>query len=94
VVLPAIGAASLMFQTSNQSLLLMLSDFDYHGRLQGLVMLGFSGFGIAALPLGILADAIGLRPTLAGMGLISAAIVGWAALAGRREPAFVERDIG
>jgi hypothetical protein len=94
VVLPAVGAASLMFQTSNQSLLLMLSDFDYHGRLQGLVMLGFSGFGIAALPLGILADAIGLRPTLAGMGLVSAMIVGWAALAGRREPAFVERDIG
>ena len=31
-------------------------------------MLSFGAFGIAALPLGVLADAIGLRQTLAGMG--------------------------
>ncbi len=94
-VLPFIGAASILFQTSNQSLLLMLSDFDYHGRLQGVVMLGFSGFGIAALPLGILADAIGLRPTLVMMGLLSAAIVGWTGLRGREDRALLAaRDLG
>ena len=32
------------------------------------MMLSFSGFGMAALPLGALADAIGLRETLALMG--------------------------
>ncbi len=94
-VLPFIGAASILFQTSNQSLLLMLSDFDYHGRLQGVVMLGFSGFGIAALPLGILADAIGLRPTLVMMGLFSAAIVGWTGMRGREDRALLAaRDLG
>ncbi len=31
-------------------------------------MLGFSGFGIVALPLGMLADAAGLRQTLVLMG--------------------------
>jgi hypothetical protein len=31
-------------------------------------MLGYSLFGIVALPLGICADVFGLRPTLAGMG--------------------------
>jgi len=59
---------SLAFQSMLQTLLLDLSDFDYHGRIQSLVMLGFSGFGIAALPLGLLADAIGLRTTFVIMG--------------------------
>jgi MFS family permease len=63
-----IGGAGLAFQTTNQALLLALSDFEYHGRLQGLVALGFSGFGIAALPLGVLADTITLRLTLVLMG--------------------------
>ena len=69
VALAAIGGMSLAFQTSNQALLFSLAQFDFHGRIQGLVMLGFSGFGIAALPLGLVADAVGLRPTLAAMGL-------------------------
>jgi MFS family permease len=68
VALFVIGGAMLAFQTSNQSLLLSLSDMEYHGRIQGLIMLSFGAFGIAALPLGLLADAVGLRWTLAGMG--------------------------
>jgi MFS family permease len=68
VILPVVGGAGLTFQTTNQSLLLELAEFEYHGRIQGLVMLGFSGFGIAALPLGVLADAIGLRTTFVLMG--------------------------
>lgn len=68
VVLAFTGGMSLTYQTMTNSLLLNLSDFDYHGRIQSLVMLGFSGFGIAALPLGALADAIGLRTTFMLMG--------------------------
>ena len=68
IVLAFTGAMSLAFQSMLQTLLLDLSDFDYHGRIQSLVMLGFSGFGIAALPLGLLADAIGLRTTFVIMG--------------------------
>ena len=33
-------------------------------------MLSFSAFGLAALPFGIIADAVGLRETMAGMGVI------------------------
>jgi MFS family permease len=69
LVIAFTGGMSLAFQTMIQALLLELSDFDYHGRIQSLVMLGFSGFGIAALPLGILADTIGLRSTFVFMGL-------------------------
>jgi predicted MFS family arabinose efflux permease len=68
VVVFFVGAAASGFQTMNSSLVLALSDFEFHGRVQSLMMLSFSGFGMAALPLGRLADAIGLRPTLALMG--------------------------
>jgi MFS family permease len=75
-VLVAIGGASLAFQTTVNSLLLARSDLEYHGRVQSLIMLGFSGFGIIALPLGVLADAVGLRATLVGMGVVALAAVG------------------
>jgi len=95
LVLFGIGASALLFQTANQSLLLMLSDFEYHGRLQGLVMLSFSGFGIAALPLGILADAIGIRQTLGLMGIAAFAIVAFVGVRGRgRSMIPVARDFG
>ncbi len=69
VALAFIGASGLMFQTSTQTLLLRISALEYHGRLQSMVILGFSGFGLMALPLGVLADAVTLRVTLAAMGM-------------------------
>lgn len=68
VALAAIGAAGLVFQTSTQALMLRISALEYHGRLQSFVILGFSGFGLAALPLGLLADATSLRSVLTGTG--------------------------
>jgi MFS family permease len=64
-----IGAAVLAFQTTNQSLLIARSDMEYHGRIQGMLMLSWGAFGVAALPLGLLADAVGLRWVLGGMAL-------------------------
>jgi predicted MFS family arabinose efflux permease len=57
----------------NNSLVLGLSDLEFHGRIQSLMMLSFSGFGMAALPLGMLADAIGLRATFVAMGVATVA---------------------
>jgi MFS family permease len=74
VALVAVGASGLVFQTTTQSLMLALSDVDYHGRMQSMVVLGFSGFGLAALPLGLLADAITLEATLAVMGIFVIAV--------------------
>ena len=70
VALAAVGAAGLVFQTTTQSLMLALSDTEYHGRMQSMVVLGFSGFGLAALPLGALADAVTLELTLVAMGAV------------------------
>jgi MFS family permease len=95
VVMPFIGAGGILFQTSNQSLVLILSDLDYHGRMVGLLQIGFSAFGIAALPLGMLADEIGLRPTLVGMGVATALIVVTAAVLGAKDRGMLSgRDIG
>jgi MFS family permease len=96
VVLLAVGGANLAFQTANQSLLLGLSDMGYHGRIQGLVMMSFGAFGIAALPLGALADAIGLRWTFGGMGVVVLVVMALFALTtrGRLTQADRLRDIG
>jgi len=82
------GAASSAYQSLNNALILGSSDPTYHGRLQSLMMLGFSGFGLAALPLGALADAIGIRTTFAGMGVAVVLVMVLYGLAqtGRRDP--------
>ncbi len=76
VTLAAVGAAGLVFQTTTQSLMLALSDTEYHGRMQSMVVLGFSGFGLAALPLGALADAVTLELTLVAMGAVVILVTG------------------
>jgi MFS family permease len=96
VVLFLVGAAMLAFQTTNQSMLIALSDMEYHGRVQGLIMLSYGAFGIAALPLGLLADVVGLRWTLTGMGVGVVLFVALFALSSRRRVTTANRlrDLG
>ena len=70
-----VGAATAGFQSMNATLALSLSDADYHGRIQSIMSFGFSLFGLVSYPLGVLADAVGLRPTLIGMGVGVAVLV-------------------
>lgn len=69
-----LGASTAGFQSMNGTMALSAADPSLHGRVQSLLGLGFSAFGLASLPLGILADAIGLRVTLAMMGAVVIAI--------------------
>lgn len=69
--LVVIGGCVSAFQAMNNTLVITESDPAYHGRVQSLLMLSFSGFGLAALPLGVIADEVGLRATMAGMGLVA-----------------------
>ncbi len=84
LVVAGVGAASAGFQAMNNSLVLTLSELEYHGRVQSLMMLSFSGFGMAALPLGALADRVGLRETMAGMGAAVIAAMGVYVVISRR----------
>lgn len=95
IVLAFTGGMSLLFQTTTNSLLLNLSAFEYHGRIQSIVMLGFSGFGIAALPLGALADLISLRATLVLMGAgVLAAMTVFASARRRHRDLELARSLG
>ena len=63
-----IGAGSTTFQTISNTLALRDADDAFQGRVQSILQLGFAGFGMAALPLGLLAESIGLQNTLVFMG--------------------------
>lgn len=76
VVTIFVGAGATGYQSLSNTLALGLSDEEHRGRVQSLLMLSFAGFGIAALPLGLLAEAIGLRPAVVLMGTVSLAAGG------------------
>ena len=86
-VMAVVGATSSVFQALNNSLLLTSTPIEYHGRVQSLLMLSFSGFAIAALPIGIIADAVGIRATLVGLGILVLAVMAVARMAEPRRPA-------
>ena len=67
------GAFGSAFQSLNNALTMTLADQAYYGRIQAIVGLNWSLYGILALPLGMVADAIGIRPTLALMSVIALA---------------------
>ncbi len=68
VVIAIAGAGTTTFQSLSNSIALGWSTDAYQGRVQSLMMLAFAAFGIAARPLGQLAERIGLGATLVWMG--------------------------
>ena len=84
-IMVVVGATSAAFQSLNNSLVLTNSPVEYHGRVQSLLMLSFSGFGLAALPLGLIADAVGLRETLVAMGVLVLVVSIASVVIGRRQ---------
>ena len=66
------GAAATTYQSLSNTLALALTHDGIEGRVQSMLMLSFAGFGIAARPLGAVAEIIGLRPTMVLMGSVTA----------------------
>ncbi len=75
LVIVGVGASTSAFQALNNSLILSIASVEYHGRVQSLIMLSFTGFGLAALPLGMAADAFGLRHTMSAMAIAVLAVM-------------------
>ena len=71
LVTAGIGMMTNGYQSLSNTLALGMADEAHQGRVQSLMQLSFAGFGMAAAPLGILAEAIGLRPTLGVMGAVA-----------------------
>jgi MFS family permease len=76
----AIGATFLAgigtggFQSLNATVIVRATEPAYFGRVFSLTMLAFAGFGLMGLPVGLLADAIGERATLAVLSVVVCAI--------------------
>ena len=75
IVIFFLGAFASAFQSLNNSLSMTITDQRYYGRVQSLMNLSWSLFGIISLPLGIVADQIGIRATLALMGAAAVAAI-------------------
>lgn len=84
VVMLLVGGGSAAFQALNNSLALTIADVEYHGRVQSLLMLSFTGFGLASLPFGKLADVYGIRPVTSLMGVLVLVSMGLGVLWRRR----------
>jgi MFS family permease len=65
-----VGAGSSVFQMLNNALVMQESDPAYYGRVMSLTMLAWGFNGLAGWPFGMLADAVGEKPTLVVMGVL------------------------
>jgi MFS family permease len=63
-----VGASSGGFHALNGAVIARVTETAYMGRVMSLSMLAFAGFGLTALPLGMLADRLGEQDVLFGMG--------------------------
>lgn len=63
------------FQTLNGAIVSHITDVAYFGRVISLTFLAFAAFGVVALPIGVLADAIGERATLGMLGVAVCTVV-------------------
>jgi MFS family permease len=86
-----VGAGTTGYQSLSNTIALNMTDDSHQGRVQSLMMLSFAGFGIAAAPLGFVAEAIGLRQTIGLMGAVTLATVVAYALLERRVQVLIER---
>jgi MFS family permease len=81
VVVAFVGAGTTGYQSLSNTIALNMTEDTHQGRVQSLMMLSFAGFGIAAAPLGLLAEVIGLRPAIVCMGLVAlVTVLGYALL--------------
>ncbi len=80
-VMLLLGVSSGAFQTLNGALIAHLAEPAFLGRVMSLTFMAFAGFQLIALPIGVFADAVNERATLALMGgVVCAAIVVFALL--------------
>jgi len=71
----AVGAGSGGFQVMGSAIAAREADPQYIGRVLSLTMLAFAGFGLVGLPISALADRVGERAAMGGMGAAVCALV-------------------
>lgn len=86
LVAAMLGASSSGFQLLNNVNLMERTDGAYLGRVMALTMMAFGFNSIAAYPIGLAADALGERTTLAGLSIACFAVVSLGVFAVRSMP--------
>lgn len=83
-----VGLGSGGFQSLSGAVIVHEAEPAYIGRVMSLTMLAFGFFGLMALPVGLLADAVGERGALAATGAGVCVLIGLLRLqlAGQRAP--------
>ncbi|MDP6606760.1 MAG: MFS transporter [Dehalococcoidia bacterium] len=71
----ALGGAETGFLSMNQSLSMRFSHSDYYGRVQSVLLFGFALNGLVGFPVGLIADIVGLRQAMVGLGVASSVLV-------------------
>ncbi len=74
-IVVVIGGFTTAYQSLSNTLALTTAEDAMQGRVQSLMQLSFAGFGIAAAPLGALAEVIGLRSTIMIMGAVASGAI-------------------
>jgi Na+/melibiose symporter-like transporter len=85
VAMFGVGAGSGGFQSLNSGVIARETEPAYMGRVMSLVILAFAGFGLMALPYGVMADWLGERQTLFAMGVVVLGLCGLVGTALARE---------
>lgn len=75
LVVVVIGGGTTGYQSLSNTIALNMTEPSHQGRVQSLMQLSFAGFGIAALPLGLLAEAVGRRQAMTAMGIFAIAAI-------------------
>ncbi|OUW33644.1 MAG: hypothetical protein CBD32_01665 [Actinobacteria bacterium TMED172] len=75
LIIAVLGLSTNGFMVLTSSRSMAISSPSHHGRVQSLMQLAWAGFGIAAAPLGALAEIIGLRVTIVAMGIVTFCVV-------------------
>jgi predicted MFS family arabinose efflux permease len=70
-----LGTAETGFLSLNGSLAMRYTHSDYYGRVNAVMLFGFALNGLIGFPVGVLADAIGIRETMFGLGVASTVLV-------------------
>ncbi len=75
LVMILVGGATGAFHTLSNALAMRLTSIEFLGRVIGLVYLSWGINSLMNLPFGLLADILGERAVLSGVGVILSAIV-------------------
>lgn len=86
-----VGGMAAAFQSLNNSLVILLTEPEYHGRVQSISHMAWGIWGLTSFPIGVVADHIGVRETMVLLGAACLVCVALFQVVGRLRKASEDR---